>query len=369
VELALDEGELRAGERGEPIRELEIELAEGAADAVFDVARRLVAAGVTRLLVASKAQRGYELAAGSPPAWAKAGKTRLGRQLAVGDALGRILDGVVAQLWANHDAAFDGRDPEGVHQLRVAVRRLRSALALFKGVLAPARLTELQDEARWVMAALGSVRDRDVFATEMLPPVARSRPNDAALAALRATAEDAREAAYGRLREAMASARWTHFVLALTRWVGARGWYDEADAATRLALAEPLPRFAERVLDKRAKAARKRGEHFATLDAEQRHEVRKALKKLRYACDFLRDLYPEKPTRRYLKRLSALQDAFGHMNDVATAETLLGELVDAREPRLAEGRGLVLGWYAHAAGASEAELVRDWSDFVDAAPF
>ncbi|MFP4359919.1 MAG: CHAD domain-containing protein [Alphaproteobacteria bacterium] len=369
VELALDEGEIRAGERREPIAELEVELKAGAPAALFQVADTLVAAGATRLVAGSKAARGYALASDRGPAWAKAQPTSLARDDAVGDALGHILDGVFHQIWANLDAAYDGRDPEGVHQLRVAVRRLRSALTLFKPVLAAERRAALNDEARWAMGQLGPVRDRDVFATEMLPPVAQARPNDAALAALRATAEDARERAYGELRGAMASARWTRLVLTLARWIHARGWYDEADAATQLALAEPLGAFADRVLAKRAKAVKKSGKNFAELDAEHRHEVRKDLKKLRYAAEFLRGLYPEKPTKRYLKRLSALQDAFGHLNDTATAERLLGALIDPSEPRLAEARGLVLGWYGHAAAGAAAELVADWEDFVAAEPF
>jgi len=369
VELALDEGEIRAGEHSEPIAELEVELKAGAPAALFEVADTLVAAGATRLIAGSKAARGYELAAGRGPAWAKAASTTLARDAAVGDALGRILDEVLRQIWGNLDAAYDGRDPEGVHQLRVAVRRLRSALTLFKPVLAAERRAALADEARWAMGQLGPVRDRDVFATEMLPPVAAARPNDAALAALRATAEDARERAYGELRGAMASARWTRFVLALARRTHARGWYDDADAATQLALAEPLGAFADRLLAKRAKAVKKAGKNFAELDAEARHEVRKSLKKLRYAAEFLRGLYPEKPTKRYLKRLSRLQDAFGHMNDTATAETLLGELIDPSEPRLAEARGLVLGWYGRAAAEADAELVADWEEFVAAEPF
>jgi len=369
VEIAFDRGEIRAGDRREPVTEVEIELLRGSRDAVFAAAEALVAEGAARLVTRSKAVRGHDLAAERGPGWAKAERTTITPDLATGDALGRLFDGVLRQLWANHDAAFDGRDPEGVHQLRVGVRRLRSLLTLFGKLVARERLAWLQGEARWLMSELGPVRDRDVFATETLPPVARSRPNDAALAALRATAEDAREHAYARLRETMASPRYTRFVLMLAQWVGERGWWAEADAARRRALAEPIGPAARRVLDKRAKVVRKRGRSFAELDSEQRHEVRKSLKKLRYAADFLRSLHPDKGTKRYLKRLAALQDAFGHMNDMATAETLLDRLVDGTDPRLAEGRGLVLGWYAHAASVGEAELLRDWDAFVETRPF
>ncbi len=369
IEVALDAGKLTAGERAEDLAEIELELADGDRAQVFALARTFVDAGARRLLTRSKAARGYALADGSGPGWAKAAKVSLERRQAVGDALGLVLDNVFAQWWANHDAAFDGRDPEGVHQLRVAVRRLRSALALFGGLVAPSRLDRLKNEAQWLMAELGDPRDLDVFATEMLPPVAGGRPNDAALARLRSVGEDAREQAYARLREIMASARYTHFVLELGQWIVARGWYAEADGETHLRLGEPLGGFADRMLAKRAKAVLKRGRHFEELDAEHRHEVRKTLKKLRYATDFFRDLYPEKAAKPYLKRLEALQDAFGHMNDMAAAEALLGRLVEPSDPRLGEGKGLVLGWYAHAAGRAEADLVADWRAFATAEPF
>lgn len=369
VELALDHGTLSAGDRREPVAELELELKAGDRRQVFALAERLVDAGATRIVTRNKAERGYGLADGTGPAAAKAAKMRLARGTAVGDALGRVMDGVFAQLWANHAAAFDGSDPEGVHQLRVGVRRLRSALSLFGGVVAPARLAAMKQEARWAMAELGRCRDLDVFATEVLPPVAAGRPNDAALAQLRATAEDARERAYERLREVLASARYTHFLLGLGAWLAGRGWYEEAGTETALRLAEPLGPFADRMLEKRAEAVRKRGKHFEALDSFHRHEVRKTLKKLRYATDFFRDLYPEKAAKPYLKRLSALQDAFGHMNDMAAAEDLLHDVVDGADARLTEARGLVLGWYAHAAGSAEAELVTDWQAFVDTAPF
>ncbi len=369
VELALDEGEVSAGGRTEPILELEVELKQGDRALVFDVGESLIDAGATRIINSSKAARGYQLADGTTPTATKAVKLRLLPNESVGDAFGRIMESVVTQWLANHDVAFDGRDVEGVHQLRVAVRRLRSALTSFGLVLAPERLAWLKGEARWVMAELGPARDLDVFCGEMLPPIAAARLNDAALARLRCTAEDARSAAYERVRVALASPRYARFVLRLTQWLMTRGWHADADAALHLQLGGPLDDFARHVLERRAKAVRKRGRHFADLDIDERHELRKTLKKLRYAVEFFRELYAPKPVKRYLARLEKLQDAFGHMNDMAAAESVLAGIVEQGDARLTEAKGLILGYYAHAASAVEDELSADWQAFAAAEPF
>ncbi|MEO1089235.1 MAG: CYTH and CHAD domain-containing protein [Pseudomonadota bacterium] len=370
VEVALDKGQLRASGQTEAVAEVELELKAGSPGAVFTMARAFVDAGATRLITRSKAARASDLAAGTAPPARRAARVELDRELPIGEALGRVLDNCFQQWWANHEAAFDGRNPEGVHQLRVAVRRLRSVLAVFGPLLAPSRLTWLKDEARAVMGALGQARDLDVFDTELLPPLLNVRPNDGALGRLRAVAADARAEAYEAVRTNLASARYTTFFLGFGDWVEARGWHADADAPTRAALGLPLAGFAGGVLEKRAKVVRKRGKRFADLPIETRHEVRKDLKKLRYAADFFRDLYDGERTKPYLKRLATLQDAFGHANDVAVAETLLHGLgATDDDHRLAEARGLVLGWYGHASTDTERELLKGWRAFSDATPF
>jgi triphosphatase len=370
VAVALDRGELRVpGRAPEPIAELEIEGRGGDRQAVLATAGDLVRKGAARLVVRSKAARGHDLAAERPPRGTKAAKARLERAMPLGQALSPVFAGCLAQWWANHDAAFDGRDPEGVHQLRVAIRRLRSALTLFGGYLAPARLAWLKAEARAVMADLGPARDLDVLTDELLPAVAAARPNDAALGAVRAAAADARALAYERVRAQLSSERYTLFLLELAAWIDRRGWLAEADHAGLAALDNPIGPVADALLAKRAKVVRKRGRHFRRLEAPARHEVRLALKKLRYALDFTRSLYPEACVKPYLKRLARLQDAFGHSNDLAQAEALLDRLVVGEPGRLAEGRGLVLGWYAHVALDAEHRLVAGWQAFRKAPLF
>lgn len=369
VEVAFDEGEVSAGKLVEPILELEVEAKRGDHAFVFEVGQDLVEAGASRIVTRSKAARGYALATGKAPAAARARKLELQGGESIGDALGRILEAVFAQWWANHDAAFDGRDDEGVHQLRVALRRLRSALTLFQPLLVEERRLWLAGEARWIMGVLGPARDLDVFTLEMLPTIASSRPNDAALASLRSAGEEARTRAYGRVRDALGGKRYARFLLGLGQWVTSRGWYGDADAAGHVELGHLVRTYAGGVLDQRARAVKKRGRDFESLDVEQRHEVRKSLKKLRYAAEFFRGVYPGKATKRYLDRLGTLQDAFGHMNDMAMAEGVLHQLVEPSDARLAEAKGLVLGYYAHAGAGMEPELCADWKAFAEASPF
>lgn len=369
VEVALDCGELRTTEgEVEPIAELEIEAKAGGADAVFRTARKLVDRGATRLVVRSKAARGFALVDGTAPPATKAAPVRLERDMAFGRALGLVFESCFAQWWANQDSAFDGRDPSGVHQLRVGLRRLRAAVSSFGPYLAPTRLEWLKTEARAVMTELGSARDLDVFAGELLPPVAAARPNDPAIGVLRVAAGEARDRAYGRVRALLASRRYTTFLLDFGAWLERRGWLADADRALHEAFDAPVGPVIDRLLARRAKVVRKRGKGFSELTTEERHQVRIALKKLRYVVDFGRDLYPRERVDPYISRLQKLQDAFGHLNDLAAAEALLREMPHD-EARFVEGRGLVLGWYAHAAGAPREELLERWKAFSREEPF
>ena len=132
-----------------------------------------------------------------------------------------------------------------------------------------------------------------------------------------------------------------------------------------------MTELADGLLAKRHRKARKRGAHFADLAPEQRHQLRIALKKLRYATEFFRSLYGDKKVASYLRRLSALQDDLGHLNDVATAETLMDRL--AGEPTVDGpwhiGGGIVIGWHARGVTQLEPQLIRDWEKFSKASPF
>lgn len=381
IEVAFDRGEVRLSDgTATPVSEVELELMDGSPAALFDLALELVKAAPLRLEMRTKAARGYALASGAVDKAVKAEKLVLDAETTVEGAVGRIVRACVAHLAANEAASLTGDDPEGIHQMRVALRRLRSAIALFRPFVPMAQYLWLVGEIKWLAGSLGPARDWDVFATELLAPVRdafhRADGHGHAVVedidALAAAAEARRLRAYEVARAAIGSERYTAFLLGLGAWVERRGWRDQPVSEKSVRLFEPVVGLADHLLDKRHKKAKRAGHGFAHLAVAQRHQLRIALKKLRYAAEFFRSLYDDKPVRRYLQELSAFQDALGHLNDVATASRLLHELHEdgsrsaPGEPRAA---GIVIGWHARGVSDTEVALVALWHDFLDAKRF
>jgi inorganic triphosphatase YgiF len=372
VEAALDVGAIEADGQRLPIAELELELVEGAPEEIYELALQLDAATPLHIETRSKSVRGYALAAGEPPPWHKAAPLALKRRARVDEAFGVILRACLHHWSVNEAAALDGRDPEGVHQMRVGLRRLRSAVSLFGRLIAPERRDWLAERAKHVIGALGPARDWDVFLTESLAPVLTARPGDESLIALREAAERERQRGYEAAREALAKADYTRTVLELGRWIEARGWREQPTGRGAAWFPRPIVEFADHLLAKRHKKALKLGRNFAELAPEERHRLRIALKKLRYATEFFESLYARKRTKPYLKALKELQDALGHLNDVAVADGLTAELTRRAKtaPRaLATGSGMVRGWRARGQAEIEPQTQTAWQHFVDRKPF
>jgi CHAD domain-containing protein len=256
----------------------------------------------------------------------------------------------------------------------VALRRLRSALSLFRPYLGEADRASFGDDLRRIVRALGPARDLDVLHEEVIGEPLQAMPGRQSLQALAGIVETERERAYEQVRQMIASPDYARAVLRFAVWIGRRGWRIQADPDRLAALAEPLEVHARRLLDKRRKAALKRGRDFASLDAVQRHELRIALKKLRYAGEFFVALYRRKATARYLARVADLQERLGRLNDASVAAGTLRALLDRHLGRadmadLALAAGEVVGWHGRAAALSEPELGAIWRRFVDAKPF
>jgi inorganic triphosphatase YgiF len=374
IEVAFDSGTIRADGREQPISELELELKRGQPRSLFELAEMLRAVAPLRLHTLDKAARGYLLASSEAPGWHKARPVTLAPGMLVDDALHQILGACIRHWLDNEAATLDGHDPEGLHQLRVALRRLRSALTLFKTAMDEATRTGWSTELRWLLGPLGPARDLDVFATEMLAPIQVARGDDPDLAALAAVVASGRQAAQAQLREALRSERYGDLALRLACWVERRGWRQGADVDVLLAQRQPVSSFATTILAKRHRQALKRGRHFAKLDPEQRHQLRIALKKLRYGAEFFSSLFEAKPVSRFRKAAAQMQDILGHLNDVAVAQDLvhglLREMPEGTErTSSAFGAGQVIGWYARQSMLLEPQAVEAWKAFRKAKPY
>ncbi|HXZ47572.1 MAG TPA: CHAD domain-containing protein [Usitatibacter sp.] len=335
LEVALDVGEVRSGRRSQALSELEIECLEGDARCAFDLARRLLDELPMRPSAVTKAERGCRLHAGRAPAPVKARPVALERALPLVEAARALVRSGLAHLQANEEGVLATTDPEFVHQARVAMRRTRSALRIFRETVGEERSRAWRDELGESAGALGEARDWDVFALESLPPALQAY-GDAALAK-QVLARAARRRARGRAasRAALAAPRHARAVLDLARWL------SRADPDPPVAAEEPLARFAARAIRKRHKRLVEDSRHLARLDAAARHRLRIDAKRLRYGVEGLASLFAPRAIGPYRDLLAGLQDALGEANDAATAGRLVGEL-GAPETFVAFARG----WFA-----------------------
>ena len=370
IELALDSGEIRARNRRTSVSELELELVRGPASALFDLAMTLQSSAPLHIQTASKAKRGYVLAGGEGYAGHKAPALALVQGISVDKALGLIFRACADQCAANQDAVLDRGDPEGVHQFRVALRRMRSALVVFKSVLPREDAAWLKREARRLIDLLGPARDWDVFITETLAAVRAARPDDETLEHLAAAAEAGRARAYEQA-EALRAPEYTEFILRFGGWIETAGWRGEASPVV---LDRPLASLGGRLLDKRHKRVLKHGRGFEQLSDADLHRLRISLKKLRYAGEFFAAQFPDGEPRPYIRTLRRLQDEFGWLNDAAVAEYCLKELLAANQQSknftvLGVGAGQVIGWNARTWADARARIAEDWHAFAATEPY
>jgi triphosphatase len=368
IEIAVDEGSIEANGRTVPISEIELELKSGPVAALYETALQLLDHHQFTLGVESKSTRGYALALDLSPGAVKAPAMVVGPEVPLGDAFEQILRASQAQVLTNQAAAADGRDSEGVHQMRVGLRRLRSALSLLRAVAPSPTLESLREDAKWVASALSDARGWDVFLAEILPEAAAGCGGIRSFDSLRTAANILRERAYAIVRQEIAAPRYVRFHLTLGVFIERKGWHGSDGRLT--ALADDTAAYAARTLADRHRKVLKRGRHFRHLTPESRHELRIAAKKLRYTADFfLTALDHRRVAKRYLKRLGALQDQLGHYNDMAMTGGLIERLLQAElagEARLAAGG--VLGWQARGLVEAESVMLAAWHAFREVEP-
>ena len=370
VELAVDVGELKCGRDRLPICEAELELKSGPVSRLYDVAAALHRDLSFRLENRSKSERGYQLAAGAGPQATKAKPVALTRDQRAEDAFRAIARVCLQQLEANEACALSGADPEGVHQMRVALRRLRSAFALFAPAL-PAGAAGHLDDLRWFARELGRARDWDVFLSQTLGPLGRRIGDDASLEAFAAAAERCRARAYEVARRAIRSRRYTEAKLRLGQWLAQDDWSAAGGPAAQW-LNAPAADYADAVLQRRYRKLRRLGRRHAELTPPELHRLRIQAKKLRYAADFFRSLYGRKPARGFIEALAAIQDVLGVINDTATGQELLQEAAECagrRRRRLDRANALVAGWFAALTDDHLGRLGRQWDAVAERVPF
>jgi len=323
VEVCLDAGTITAGQRSVQLLELELELAQGSATSMLALAEGLVGPLRLELDARSKAEQGYLLAEGRSVRPIKARPVHLERGMSAGAAMLAVVANCRDQVQGNLLGAVGTQEPEFLHQLRVGLRRLRSALRLLRPLASERELRSLIRELKAVVSQLGNTRDWDVFCADLVRRHALPSGPAPKTQRLLKRAHAKRNAALERTRETLGSAAFHVFLLHLMRWtenVAAR------KRGVRHALSRPVTQFGRRVLAQQERKALRRADGIDWGDAKARHRLRIMVKRLRYACEFFSGLLPKKSTRRYLHRLEQVQDVLGELNDIAVGRELLREI-------------------------------------------
>jgi len=259
-------------------------------------------------------------------------------------------------------AAAGGSDTEPVHQMRVTVRRARSAIAAFRLGLGCPDVLAADRDLKALGGVLGPVRDWDVFATETLPRVAAGFPNEARLNRLGRAVERQREACQAALRTELLAPGFRQLLVGLAWLSASRSWHATLGPEEQAASALSPEAFASRVLERRWKKVAAAGKEIDSLDVAALHGLRLRAKRARYAMEIFQPRSHSKPARRMIRRLSTLQQHLGLLNDSAVAAQLLNSL-DDKNGRHGYAVGLVLGYLAASAAAVRPAILRTWMKF------
>lgn len=387
IEFALDQGTVSCADRAEPISEVELELVGGDADALFDMALALNASVPAQPSAISKAERGYRLFSAAPLRAVKALPVKLDAAWPPDRALVAVATECLRHYGANVRGALETDDAEFIHQMRVALRRLRSALRMFRrpdaadaSDIAPQIGAEAGADLRWLTGVLGEARDWDVFIDETLPPLSAALRGAEASGAkgLLDRAASQRAIARSAVRAAITSPRHAALMLSLMRELHGLDTQSGEDMSSAKTDGtdntdsthgkdgtggSPLASFASRRIAKRHRRLLRDARGLAVLDAEGLHRLRIDAKKLRYTVDFFSSLFGKR-SAGYLDTLAEIQGILGEANDAATGLGLI-EILDA-PPAL---KPFAAGWFAARTNAAQARLESLFRSLVDARRF
>jgi triphosphatase len=283
--------------------------------------------------------------------------------------LGHLIDVILANApvavapQARRDGAPPDRGPEAVHQMRVAVRRARSALSIFRTALPPGALDAVSAGLKDLGTKLGPTRDWDVFAEETVPAIEQALPNDERLERLIAAAARRRRESQKVLVAYLTGAEFRILGIELA-WFAASGFWHIVPEPVGDAPAPPLQLmdFADKVLQHRWKRLLSSGKRIEDLDIPSLHGVRLRAKRARYAAEMFSALHSGRASQRFIRRLSALQERLGVLNDGAVATHLLAEL-GGPAGRHAYATGIVVGFLAGRAAKIRPRIVRAFERF------
>ena len=315
----------------------------------------------------SLAAQAVALARGAPAPPRRSGGPEVPPNATVGDAAALVIGHLADVILAGVPAVIAGATPEPVHAMRVALRRLRSALSVFRHAVDGPAMAAVKPRLHGLAGALGRARDWDVFLLGTGQEIAAALEGDRRIETMLAAARKQREAAYAELRRLFASVEFRQLAVALVQLAALRPWEGDADADRLTVLQGDAGGYAAALLAKRHEHMLAPGHDISALPAEQLHALRKQGKRLRYAAEFFAPLHGRRTTRRFVRRVSDLQEALGRLNDSASTAGLMQSLRGGPDRQFAAGA--VQGFAAARSLQARSAIARSWSKFRRADPF
>jgi CHAD domain-containing protein len=344
-EVALDETNIPLENDAEPthVRRVEVEVEPNAVLRLEPFVERLRDACRLSPATASIFEAGLFARGLTPPRPPEFGTTGVDDSLTAGELAFRVLREQFAVFLAHEPGTRIGEDPEELHDMRVAARRMRAAMKIFEMPL-PVRAQRFRNEFKWIAGALGEVRDLDVQLARLDSWISSTSSGDREpLEALRAVFQERRKKARRSMLRRLNSRRYARLVESFGAFLE-RGPSRRAHASRR-----PILAAAPDLVRKPYRKMRKLGDPLTEESSgEEYHELRKKGKRLRYALEFLSDIYGD-PAKDLIKPLKELQDVLGDHQDAEVAGAHLRELAASRgrSPKLSPETTFVMGGVAH----------------------
>ncbi|MGO9700085.1 MAG: CHAD domain-containing protein [Xanthobacteraceae bacterium] len=373
IECAIDRGVIACERKQVPISEVELELKSGQPARLYQLAHRLNAIVPLRIETKSKAARGYDLVEHAKFSAPTAALILVYPAMSVRECFVAIAQPCVAYVLASVNFAYKNDDPEGIHRLRVAIRRMRSVLSIFRRAMRKSHRPRLSVKLRTFEQKLGAARDWDVLVEETIASMPsnlrKQRSTEHLVRIAQAKRAEGDKSAHAALRDP----QYTEILLQLASWVdsqfGSNASAPQAGKWKPDVLAGPAPAFAAEVMGTYHDKARNLGRNVRKLDPQEIHRLRIRVKKLDYAAEFFGSLWPNQRTQRYLAALRGLEDALGAFHDTLVADGLLAHFSALRGADACVSTAPVNHWLTEHQRGLRKHVIELWRRFANQKPF
>jgi triphosphatase len=363
VHCSWNVGQIRSSGLDEKISELSLTLLRGDPGSFYDWVAALLQKFDLHIEMRTGYERGVVISGRRIPVARRGQTPTVTSKVTVDELIVAVLAECLQHLAENWKLFASLNSPDSIHQMRVTLRRLRTALAIFNRSFPNDAFSVYREEAKNIATALGRAREIDVFRVDLENGPMSYLGQDASFDALLAAMEAERHVALKAAHEILFARQTSVFFAQMNAFVARRGWRSSLGTSELSLLVEPASIYAAEVLDRLDGRALKRGRKLMRLAPEERHALRITLKNLRYAAEFFGSMFDADEMKKYVRIVARLQDSLGAYNDAFTAHTVISRLEARGDSTLARAAGVADGWFRRGVLEADQHLGDVWNSF------